>query len=237
MTTLETTLEDSARSMGVDLFGVADLSPARSFITLQGGEHIARFPRAISIGTRLLDPVVDELHQHENRSVIYGYRALYNSVNANLDRAALLLAKKIQDSGFKAYPVPPSQTVSNSRLEGIISHKLSANLAGLGWIGKSCLLITPKWGPRVRLATVLTDAPLRTGTPLANRCGQCRQCVEICPAKALTGATWSPTEPRDIRFKAQLCKDYTDRRAALLGEGICGLCVYVCPYGRPTLTG
>jgi len=234
MTSLEVTLEEFARGLGVDLFGVADLSPARGFVSAQGGEHIARFPRAISMGTRLLDPVVDELHQHENRSVIYGYRALYNSINANLDRTALLLAKKIQDSGFKAYPIPPSQSLNQSKLEGIISHKLPANLAGHGWIGKSCLLITPKYGPRVRLATVLTDAPLETGTPQANRCGECRQCVDICPAKAFTGVPWNPSEPREMRFKAQLCKDYTDRRAERLGEGICGLCVYVCPYGNRT---
>ncbi|MEM3041287.1 MAG: 4Fe-4S binding protein, partial [Nitrososphaerota archaeon] len=214
MTNLDLALRDLAYSLGADLFGVADLSIAREFIGRQGGEHISRFPRALSVGFRLLDPVVNELHQHENISAIYGYRALYNSVNANLDRIALLLAKKIQELGFKAYPIPPSQTIDNNRLEGIISHKLAANLAGLGWIGKSCLLITPKWGPRVRLTTVLTDAPLKTGTPLANLCDDCRQCVEICPAKAITGIPWNPSEPRDVRFKAWLCKEYVDRRTS-----------------------
>jgi len=236
MSSLQVALEEFARSLGIDLFGVADLTPTRDFVKMQGGEHIARFPKAISLGTHLVDSVVDELHQHENPSVIYGYRALYNSVNANLDRTAMLVAKKIQDSGFKAYPIPPSQTLNQSRLEGIISHKLPANLAGHGWIGKSCLLITPKYGPRVRLATVLTDAPLVAGAPLRNRCGECRQCVDICPAKAFTGVPWNPTEPRDVRFKAQLCKDYTDRRAERLGEGICGLCVYVCPHGNRSRT-
>ena len=145
-----------------------------------------------------------------------------------------MLAKKIQDDGFKAYPIPPAQTLNTIKLEGIISNKLAANLAGHGWIGKNCLLITPNYGPRVRLATILTDAPLETGIPQPNRCGECKQCVGICPPKAFTGIPWNPSEPRDLRFKAQLCKDYMDRRAERLGEGIYGLCVYVCPYGNKT---
>lgn len=46
--------------------------------------------------------------------------------------------------------------------------------AGLGWIGKQTLLITPEYGPRVMLATVLTDAPFKTAKPITeSRCGVC----------------------------------------------------------------
>ena len=103
-------LEELARNLGVDLFGVADLTGVHDFVLRQGGEHIAGFPRAISIGIRLLDSIVDELYRHEEPSAIYSYRGLYNSVNASLDRATLLTAKKVQEAGFKAYPIPASQT-------------------------------------------------------------------------------------------------------------------------------
>ena len=189
-------LKEAACDNGVDLFGVADLSEVRDFVLRQGGEHIADFPRAISIGIRLLDPIVDELYRHEEPSAIYSYRGLYNTVNASLDRAALIIAKKVQEAGFRAYPIPASQTVNERRLEGAVSHKLAANLAGHGWIGKSCLLITPRYGPRVRLATVLTDAPLETGEPMENSCGECRECVDICPPKAFTGVPFDPSQPR-----------------------------------------
>jgi epoxyqueuosine reductase len=222
-------LEEYAYDLGIDLFGVADLSVAPDFLLRQGGEHILNFSRAISIGIRLLDPIVDELYRHEEPSAIYSYRGLYDTVNASLDRVTLLIAKKIQEAGFKAYPIPASQTVNERKLEGAISHKLVANLAGHGWIGKSCLLITPKYGPRVRLATILTDAPLEAGEPLRNMCGDCRECINICPPKAFTGVPFNPSEPRDVRFRAYLCSDYTKRRAQQLGEGICGLCVYACP--------
>ena len=225
-------LEELAHDNGVDLFGVADLSGVHDFVLRQGGEHIAGFPRAISIGIRLLDPIVDELYRHEEPSAIYSYRGLYNSVNASLDRVTLLIAKKVQDAGFRAYPIPASQTINDRRLEGAMSHKLAANLAGHGWIGKSCLLITPKYGPRVRLATILTDALLEAGEPMGNGCGDCRECVDICPSKAFTGVPFDPSEPRDVRFRAHLCRDYTNRRAQQLGEGICGLCVYACLHGK-----
>jgi epoxyqueuosine reductase QueG len=224
-------LENLARDLGSDLFGISDLETARSFIEKQGGQSVAAFPRAITIGIRLLDAVVDELCQHEEPSVLFTYRGLYNSVNAQLDRTALLVAKKVQEMGYKAYPILASQTSNPTKLQGVFSHKLAAHLSGLGWIGKSCLLITPDHGPRVRLATVLTDAPLKTGAPLVSRCGDCKKCIDICPAEAFTGIPFDPSEPREARFKAGLCKEYTDRRARLFGEGLCGLCVYVCPYG------
>jgi epoxyqueuosine reductase len=229
---LQEELSDLVRVLNIDLFGVADLASAHNFIMVQAGDHIARFPRAISIGIRLPDAIVDELYRHEEPSAISSYRALYNSANSALNIAALVIAGKTQEAGFRAYPIPASQTASPRRLEGAFSHKLAAHLAGLGWIGKSCLLITPDHGPRLRLATVLTDAPMQPGNPLSDRCGDCRKCVEVCPVGAFTGVNFDPSEPRDVRFRAHLCNDYSERRARFLGEDLCGLCVHICPYGK-----
>ena len=224
-------LESLARELGVDFFGVADLTGARDFVLQQGGQQIAAFPRAVSLGIQLLDPIVDELYRHDEPSAIYTYKGLYNSVNTSLDRAALYVAKRLQGAGHAAYPIPASQTISDQKLEGAFSHKLAAHLAGLGWIGKSCLLITPEIGPRVRWATVLTDASLATGTSMENRCGTCRECIEICPVSAFTGVSFNSAEPRVVRFRAHKCKAYTNGRLRRMGEGICGLCVHICPHG------
>lgn len=225
-------LQNKARELGADLFGVADLAAAQDFICEQGGEYLRQFPRAVSIGIRLLDAIVDGLLRHEDQATIFTYRALYNSVNSQLDHIALFLARMIQDEGFSAFPIPASQTIDSEKLRGAISHKLAASLAGLGWIGKSCLLITPEYGPRVRFATILTDAPLDTGSPIDERCGDCRECVDACPVGAFTGAKFDPSEPREARFNARLCREYGRKREEKLGEGLCGLCVYICPYGR-----
>ncbi|MEM4727245.1 MAG: 4Fe-4S dicluster domain-containing protein [Candidatus Bathyarchaeia archaeon] len=232
MESLNLELKGMMEILGLDILGVADLRPASDFIKAQGGEHLTSYPLAVSLGMKLIDAVVDELHLHEKPSAIFSYRGLYNSVNQNLDRASLLIARRLQREGFRAYPIPASQIIDPRRLEGAFSHKLAAYLAGLGWIGKNCLLITPEYGPRVRLATVLTDAPLEAGRPIPDGCGDCRRCVEACPVGAITGRPFNPKEARDLRLRAHLCSEYSEKRARLIGEGLCGLCVYICPYGK-----
>jgi len=218
------------------LFGVADLTSAIEFICRQGGEPLKGFPKAISIGIRLTDAVVNELHRHDDPETILPYEKEYFSVNSRLDNVAAQLARTIREENYLAYPILASQTIDSDRLTGLISHKLVANLAGLGWIGKSCLLITREYGPRVRLTSVLTDAPLRTGLRIGTDCDKCDACVRTCPARALTGATFNPSEPREVRFRAHLCNSYMKKREGRVGqEGLCGFCVYVCPYGRTNI--
>ena len=111
---------------------------------------------------------------------------------------------------------------------------MAAHLAGLGWMGTSCLLVTRQAGPRVRWTTVLTNAPVPpTGGPAEPACGDCRQCVEVCPAGAFTGAPFRAEEPRDLRFAARKCEAYVIKRGHEMGcRVLCGLCAAVCPYGK-----
>jgi epoxyqueuosine reductase len=225
-------LKTAAEGLGIDLLGVADLAEAHQFIKEQGGAVPAAYPRAVSLGVRLMNAVVDQLPRHDDLSVLNPYRGIYQSINDNLDRAALLLAARLQQAGFNAYPIPASRRADSERLAAVVSHKVAANLAGLGWIGKSCLLVTPEYGPRVRLTTILTDAPLPTRSALRNHCGRCSECVDICPVQAFTGRAFVASEPREARFNAKLCEEYMLAREQHLGESLCGLCVYACPWGR-----
>jgi epoxyqueuosine reductase QueG len=114
---------------------------------------------------------------------------------------------------------------------------MAAHLAGLGWIGKSCLLVTPDAGPRVRWVTVLTDAPIEaTGKQMDQKCGDCHKCVDICPPKAFTGEPFRPEDERDVRYDARKCENYFKELMTETGfsETVCGLCLYVCPQGRKT---
>jgi epoxyqueuosine reductase len=179
MSDLRTHLEVQATALGADFFGVADLTPAREFIVAQGGEFLGRFPRAVSVGIRLPEGIVDELPRHADPAVALTYNFLvYSTVNSALDRIALAVSRELQGAGFAALPVPTTQTVDAARYTGLFSQKLAAHLAGLGWIGKSCLLITPDHGPRVRWVSVLTGAPLAPGAPMEERCRSCKLCVE-----------------------------------------------------------
>jgi epoxyqueuosine reductase QueG len=220
--------------MGARFFGVADLSVAQEAIVAQGGEFLATFPRAISVGIALMDSIVDELPRHKEPVIARTYDYLiYNVVNQSLDRIALRVSAALEEQGYRTLPVPTSQRVDDENLMGLFSHKLAAHLAGLGWIGKNCLLITPEVGPRVRWTTILTDAPLEAGSPLSNRCGDCRLCVEACSSQAFTGRPFDPQEPREARFDAHHCEEYRNHlRDEVTGVRTCGMCVYVCPYGR-----
>ena len=86
---------------------------------------------------------------------------------------------------------------------------MAATSAGLGWIGKNGLLINPDHGPRLSLATVLTDAPLRPDEPIEQcLCGECTLCVEHCPSRAITGADWSRAAPFVELVRLGACRSH-----------------------------
>jgi epoxyqueuosine reductase QueG len=222
-----------AESGGADFFGVADLAHAKAEVLRQGGEKIASYPRAISIGIRLFDEIVDQLPDREQRAVAVSYRHhLYDVINDRLDDIASRIASELQRAGYRAYPVPSSKRADDERICAVFSHKLAAHLAGLGWIGKSCLLITPEAGPRARFITVLTDAPLETGTPMDTACGECTECVDICPISAFTGRNFREDEPREARYDARKCEAYFNQMEKSGKLAVCGMCLYICPHGK-----
>lgn len=230
---LEDQIRQIAQQEGVDFIGVADLARAKEEIARQGGTEVAKYPRAISLGIRLFDGIVDQLPDRENRAGAVSYRThCYDVINARLNLVASKVAGAVQRSGFRAYPVPASDRFDNERICAVFSHKLAAHLAGLGWIGRSCLLVTPDAGPRVRFVTVLTDAPLVAGTPMEVQCGDCSECVDACPVQAFTGRLFREDEPREARYDARKCELFFK---AMENEGrpaVCGLCLHACPHGK-----
>ena len=234
---LQTRLEKEARIMGAAYFGIADLSQARqAAITPYEEKLISRFPFAISIGVPLAATVVDGLGVESDNIALQNYWFhVYEAVNPLINSITLKLSQIISDEGFQAVPVPASQTVSRENLYGIFSNKMAASLAGLGWVGKNCLLITPDRGPRVRWGAILTDAPLSAGKLLQGKgCGGCNICVEACPAGAFTGKSFIPSEPRAERMDAMKCFRLMEERRKTIGVSACGHCVYVCPFGQKT---
>ena len=223
-----------AKTLGADFFGVADLSCAEDAIRRQGGDAAAEYPRAVSIGLRLPHSVVDQLPDRAKISVAKIYKQhAYDVINQRLDHITSRICSYLESNGCKSFPVPASQIVDDDNLLGVFSNKMAAHLAGLGWIGKSCMLITPEVGPRVRWATVLTHADIdKTGEPIEERCGSCTDCVDICPANAFTGRSFKADEYRDLRFDVRKCQNYFDELKEEMGIAICGMCLYVCPHGK-----
>ena len=102
-----------------------------------------------------------------------------------------------------------------------VSQKVLGHLAGLGWIGKSSLLVSPQFGPRIRLGTIFTKNPLKvTGAPFQGDCGDCMMCAEICPSHAIDEAGYNVAKCRQV---------VTDDNGKY--KTFCGLCMKVCPQG------
>ena len=187
----------------------------------------APYPYGISILYKLSDAIIKTITDKPSKVYFQHYRA----VNTQLDLLALLAVRELEKAGYNGLPVAASQSITT--YEGYYPHKTVAVRSNLGYIGKNCLLITEKYGSKVRLATVLTDFPLQVDLPKPeNQCGECNICAKICPAGAISGKNFTQSMSRADFFDAEKCsahmKTYHD-----IGRGaVCGLCISSCPKNK-----
>ena len=121
-------------------------------------------------------------------------------------------------------------TYDGANGSAIFPHKTAATSAGLGWIGKTALFVSPRFGPAVRLATVFTDLELPAGEPVTESdCGDCRACVDACPAGCGRDVLWRPGMARELLFDAGACRHHMSLFTSVEAE-ICGICIAACPY-------
>ena len=224
-------LKAAALAAGADLVGVADFEPFRTDGQTLSAEFTRSFTRAISLAVRLDDAVIDAIVQAPTAD----YARHYREVNARLDRASGRLADWIQGRGYAAAALPASAIIDENNLLGAISHRAVARMAGIGWQGKSLLIVSPQFGPRIRLTTLLTNLPCRVDAPLKNRCGSCAACTKACPAAAIKNArTADRYATRAEALHLERCARQTMRfkQQPEIGASICGVCVAVCPFGK-----
>ncbi len=198
--------------------------------------HAPPLPRAVSIGIALTPAIIGSVEHGPTAA----YFAEYRRVNAALTAAAQSLAAFLEERGAVAEALPPTLSLK-SEIDwtdaGVFAHKTAATQAGLGWIGKTAIFVSPQSGPWVRLATVFTDADLVVAEPVTEGgCGGCRRCVDACPAGAGRDVRWSAGTPRDQLLDVAACARQNQANAGATG-GLCGICVAVCPFGRRLLRG
>ncbi len=220
-------LERLRRECYLDLIGVADIRREDvSFLGLPEDIH-QTLPLAIVVALRVSRTVLGTLE--DGPTLLYYHH--YRQLNAQLDRAAARISAEIERQGCSALPIPASQIVDWEKMAGHLSHRAIGHMAGLGWIGRNNLLVTPQFGSQIRLATILTNFPLDPARPAEAKCGTCHSCLAICPAKAIK------EEPADFDFQAcyQQLKQFGKTRR--IGQYICGLCVKACPGSAGTVHG
>lgn len=213
----------------IGLWGVADLRP----MTTPSDRSGQRFPCAISLAIPMNPEIMAGIQKGPNQE----YADEYASVNDHINALSTALADEIKSKGYRALPLAASVRSDPVKIKGDFPHKTAATLAGLGWIGRHCQLITRPFGSWIRLGTVFTDMGLPYGLPMGkNHCGRCMRCVEACPARALKGAIWRPGLPRKAILDVQACDQWKKAHYFQFHAGhTCGICTAVCPYGLKTL--
>lgn len=216
--------------LNVDLYGYASMA---GILPGEWGD----WPRAISVALAL--PVDGMAGVQEGPTRAY-YRA-YEAANACLDHVCQRIEAWLVAAGYRARAY--ATTVSAEGLNGLgtdlrapVQHKTVATRAGLGWIGKSALLVTRAYGPRVRLGSIFTDMPLPVAKPvMVGGCGSCSRCVDACPAQALTGTAWRVGVPRADMVNVYQCEAMATRllrERVGVSNAVCGICIAVCPLAR-----
>lgn len=215
---IEESLRELMASVPEVLWGIADISYSE-----YAADYGAAIMLAVPYGEQL---TIEDYAEERFESGIIAARTIIDDL---IPRITALLT----EAGAHCW-VPPVAQRDEVELLAPFSFKTAAVRAGLGWFGRNDVLITERYGPRVRLSAVLTDAQLQCGQPvMESHCPpDCRLCVDACPCKALPGATWTPSTDRSELIDYHRCNRYRSAYITELGrKNACGLCLAACPYG------
>lgn len=193
---------------------------------------VPHYPAGISIALAYPKNIIRGI----DKAPTMEYHDAYHELNRKLDELAVLCARYIEASGYHAHPQLVATVKEFGLYRTVMPHKTVAVRSGLGWIGKSSLFITERYGSAIRLTSVLTDAPIQCTIPvIESKCGGCMLCVQACPGGAISGRNWNPELDRDDLFDARACRKKARELAAkTLNKEItlCGKCIEVCPYTK-----
>lgn len=206
---------------GAALVGCADLSEVTS----------GDFNYGIAIVVPISPKIIGEILEGPTE----GYFDEYHEVEEKLEKIALAGERFLVKKGYRAFAQTSKRIREDENWKTEMPHKTVATNAGLGWVGKNCLLVTEEFGSAIRLVSILTDAPLECGEPIRkSRCAGCRKCVEQCPAHALSGIEWNVNTKRDEMLDKIACRDkqveLTRKKIGIESEFLCGRCFAVCPF-------
>ena len=205
-------LKATIRDLGIDLAGVASLKALAGMpfgIPLDSADFFANYPYAIVLGAQMGK---------------LGPEASGSEMSFLLERAAGELVSRLwEKEGYHALTVHTEDEFDPINRIGLMSLKVLAKEAGLGWQGRSLLIVSPEHGPIHRLIAVLTNKELVVDAPLENRCDGCSTCVDACPNGALARMPFEDRpRSRDDVLDLGLC----------LGDQGCTVCLTNCPYQR-----
>lgn len=230
-------VRDALARAGAALVGFADLRTlwARPE-NADGARDVHGAYADFTVGVSVAVPLPPHIVSAIRKAPTPEYAQTYRELNAQLDAIVAAGERLLVERGHHALALTKSRVGATrlSRFETLLPYKTVARMAGLGWIGKSCLLVTPQFGPAVRISTILTDAPLPCAKPVdESRCGACAQCAKACPGGAIKGVLWEVGTTRASMLDLEACTEHMEGVSRGIEEDlICGACIAACPYAR-----
>lgn len=227
-TRMSAKVKRAARFYGADLAGIARLNDSwvysHSYNRLTGKNATInlskQFKSAIVMAIKMDHDRIAKSDIEASTATGLGY--------SQMAFAASLIAEFIRNLGYQALPCGNDTA---------LSIPLAID-AGLGELGRNGLLITPQFGPRVRLCKVLTDLPLTPDKPICfgvqQFCETCRRCLENCQAHAISENRTA--EAITMSNNSGIMKWQADGEKCFRfwsEKGIdCSACIKVCPFNR-----
>jgi epoxyqueuosine reductase len=223
-------LQGIKKKLEVDLLGVVSVERSKE-LKDRSTVFLPSVKSVLVLGKETYQEVVSLLEPSKGAGEaepgeIFSAHADY--VNGRLNRAVHELADLFHKERYRSVPLPAAIGVITDQrfLTALFSYKHAAELAGLGTIGRHSLLINPEFGPRVRLACLLTEAVLEPSPrALKDYCAGCEACIRVCPARAIQ----APGSGQAYSINKFACRAY--RQVGL----VCSVCLKVCDKitGRP----
>lgn len=234
-------LEELARSLGAEIYGVASAEAFQEYPKKPQPERFV--PDAKSVITIGM-PFTPELYatvakpwlsgvvtkaaeqggaseKHMKKTPAGLERYFTGDENALLTQEVGLigykLSRKLNKDGEKAFYFPAPFKQDPRFKTSAFQFVPAMYLAGIGQMGFNCSILTPEFGPRIWVTSIITTKELPAGQPSDSlyyeECADCKECVKRCPSTALNGKGWKNV------FQ---CAAY----------GCCGTCLSVCPVGQ-----
>jgi Pyruvate/2-oxoacid:ferredoxin oxidoreductase delta subunit len=205
-------LKEYAYSQGVDIIHFAKLPTDLIF-----HEFGVLYDNAIVLAMEMSQKKIDQAPSQVTFKMVFD---TYDGLGIAANRIAAFL----REQGYAAQADHP--------LGGTVLYPPLAQKAGIGWVGKHGLLITPKFGSRIRLAAVYTsiqnlpDSRENNHSWIEEYCKICGLCIKQCPPQAILEETVMHDTGIKTDIIQQDCFEYF-----IVNYG-CSVCIKVCPFSE-----
>lgn len=163
--------ESYAKSLGISSIGYTQITP-----DLLIKDKFVPYPHTIVLTMPMSEEIIATTPSEEAQ-------ALNNATYAKLGEISYKLSDYLRKNGYTTQVAHP--------YEGMVNFSPLAQKAGLGWMGKNGLLITPEIGPGLKISAIfvsIANLPVKNECEhswISDYCNRCSNCVKACPEKAL----------------------------------------------------